>query len=433
MYEYNEVYQYSQSLNVLYVEDDVNFLKENKIIFENFFSKVITASDGVEALEKYKTFKDETSNYFDLVISDLVMPKLDGISMIKELKILNPNQEVIIISAYDDSNKLKSLIKIGVSNFLMKPLNMNIFLDTIAKVCENISNKKKIDLICDIINLSRDHISFIDRNYIYRQVNKAYLNAHNKKYEDIVGYSISQLMGEDIFQKIIKERFDYCLQGKEIHYKEWFNFKNIGKRYMDVFYYPRKTSSGAISGVVVTSHDITELIQAQEKLEELANTDQLTKLYNRHYFYNIAQEIVNLTIREKTSLSVMMIDIDKFKNINDTYGHANGDIVIQSLAKIMVKNTRKSDIVARIGGEEFVILLPNTSKKDTIILAHKLRKIVEDYLIISKDNKKINFTISIGVDGIDIENETNIDQALFRADKALYKAKENGRNKVYDY
>ena len=168
----------------------------------------------------------------------------------------------------------------------------------------------------------------------------------------------------------------------------------------------------------------------EDKILELAHKDQLTKLYNRHYFYSIVQEIISLAKREKRPLSIMMIDIDKFKNINDTYGHGNGDIVIRSLATIMLENTRASDIVARIGGEEFVILLPNTTKDNTVVLANKLRKNVEKHLIKLEDNIEINFTISVGVDSMHVADEQKVDEALARADEALYRAKETGRNKV---
>jgi diguanylate cyclase (GGDEF)-like protein/PAS domain S-box-containing protein len=179
-----------------------------------------------------------------------------------------------------------------------------------------------------------------------------------------------------------------------------------------------------------TFTDISEKKALEDKILELAYKDQLTNLYNRHYFYSMVQEIISLAKRERNPLSLMMIDIDKFKNINDTYGHGNGDIVIKSLATIMLENTRASDIVARIGGEEFVILLPNTSKDDAVTLANKLRKNVENHLIRFENNVDISITISIGVDSILVEDEVTIDKALARADEALYRAKENGRNNV---
>jgi diguanylate cyclase (GGDEF)-like protein len=217
----------------------------------------------------------------------------------------------------------------------------------------------------------------------------------------------------EFFESIHRERH------KEGH---WVWIHSRGKTIFD--------KNGIAVKFIGTFTDISEKKTLEDKILELAHKDQLTNLYNRHYFYGIVQEIISLAKREKKPLSLMMIDIDKFKNINDTYGHKNGDIVIKALATIMLENTRTSDIVARIGGEEFVILLPNTSPKDAVTLANKLRKNVENYLIKLEDNIDVNITISIGVNGVFIENEITIDKALARADEALYRAKENGRNNV---
>ena len=174
---------------------------------------------------------------------------------------------------------------------------------------------------------------------------------------------------------------------------------------------------------------ISELEEAKQQLKELANKDYLTGLYNRRYFNEIAQDFINVSKREKESFSVIMLDIDKFKNINDTYGHGVGDDVIKILSKILLETTRKSDIVSRFGGEEFALLLPFTDKDSAFIIAEKIRSTVQNKKIIINDGKIIQFTISLGVDLI-LNTDENIELSLNRADKALYIAKESGRNKV---
>jgi len=167
----------------------------------------------------------------------------------------------------------------------------------------------------------------------------------------------------------------------------------------------------------------------QNELKLLASTDSMTKLYNRRYFIQTAKHIFDLTKRENKDLSLIMIDIDKFKNVNDTYGHNIGDKVIISLANELIKQHRVSDIVSRFGGEEFVMLLPNTSLENASFLAQNIRHNIEN-LSIKINNNILKFTISLGVSQIDLENETNIEVALKRADEALYEAKNSGRNKV---
>lgn len=176
------------------------------------------------------------------------------------------------------------------------------------------------------------------------------------------------------------------------------------------------------------SHE--NLKNAKKKLKELVNRDALTHLYNRRYFDEISQELVHLVKREKSQLSIVMIDIDKFKEINDTYGHKIGDEVLKRLSSILTKHTRDSDVVVRYGGEEFVLLLPFTHKIGAFKIAEELRKTIQETEIFIDENKLIKFTISAGVDYFDTEDDENIYESLHRADEALYSAKNNGRNKV---
>ncbi|WP_413701053.1 GGDEF domain-containing protein [Psychromonas sp. KJ10-10] len=171
------------------------------------------------------------------------------------------------------------------------------------------------------------------------------------------------------------------------------------------------------------------LEEAQNKLIEQANHDYLTNLYNRRYFNEVAQIFLQATKRERHDFSVMMLDIDKFKNINDIYGHLIGDEVIKSLSAILIESTRATDIVARFGGEEFAILFPSADIQTSFEIAEKLRLIVKNKTI-KIDAHQIKFTISIGISSINYRHDSHITEALDRADKALYEAKENGRNKT---
>ena len=174
---------------------------------------------------------------------------------------------------------------------------------------------------------------------------------------------------------------------------------------------------------------ISELEEAKQQLKEQANRDYLTGLYNRRYFNEIAQDLINISKRERKPFSVIILDIDKFKSINDTYGHGIGDDVIKMLSQLLIESTRESDIVSRFGGEEFALLLPFTDKNGAFKIAEKLRMTVENKRINIGNGKIIRFTISLGVDCI-LNTDENISQSLDRADEALYVAKESGRNKV---
>ena len=175
---------------------------------------------------------------------------------------------------------------------------------------------------------------------------------------------------------------------------------------------------------------ISDLEKSQMELKQLASTDSMTKLYNRRYFTEISESFLNLDKRNKTNTSIIMLDIDKFKNVNDTYGHKVGDDVIISLASILQAQSRKSDIVCRWGGEEFVILFPHTNLEGASVIAQEIRVTVENSLLQVEDNKELKFTVSIGISVVDIENDLNIEASINRADEALYEAKESGRNRV---
>lgn len=171
------------------------------------------------------------------------------------------------------------------------------------------------------------------------------------------------------------------------------------------------------------------LAKSREEVAKQALTDPMTKLYNRRYIAEITPHLIGLAQRNNSDLSVIILDIDKFKNVNDTYGHQVGDDVIVALADVLMQETRKSDVVCRFGGEEFVILLPETPSDGAFAVAENLRKVVEKLEVPLDDGKTLHFTISMGVSIVSPEDK-NFDAAITRADTALYEAKESGRNRV---
>jgi diguanylate cyclase (GGDEF)-like protein len=164
-----------------------------------------------------------------------------------------------------------------------------------------------------------------------------------------------------------------------------------------------------------------------EEIKQIATIDPLTKVYNRNYFYEASEQIFANAKRYNEDLSVAILDIDHFKKINDTYGHDVGDIVLKSVAKKMKKRLRGSDLLVRYGGEEFIILLPNTSLKKSFIAMEGLRETISKNKV-EIDGEKIVVTVSIGIS--DIKDTNSLDEAIKRADLKLYKAKNNGRDRV---
>ena len=175
------------------------------------------------------------------------------------------------------------------------------------------------------------------------------------------------------------------------------------------------------------AHTIRQLEASQRELREQANTDTLTGLANRRFFEQIANKELSLMRRQKEYFAVFLLDIDHFKTVNDTYGHAAGDSVLVKVAHCLSRTIREEDMVARIGGEEFVVASPYTNRLAAIVLAERLRKAIEN-LEIQFDGDQIPVTISIGIALFPQAGDT-LEDILASADERLYVAKQNGRNR----
>lgn len=167
-----------------------------------------------------------------------------------------------------------------------------------------------------------------------------------------------------------------------------------------------------------------QLLDLNDKLLDAANTDPMTGAYNRRYFFETAKKIISTSTKEGTTFYIAMLDIDKFKNINDTYGHDIGDVIIKDLTIQMNKTLRDSDTFARFGGEEFMAILTDTDEKTALEICENMRVTIEASVPV--DN--IVYTVSTGVSMFKCGEI--IDDTIKRADEGLYVAKESGRNRV---
>jgi diguanylate cyclase (GGDEF)-like protein len=186
--------------------------------------------------------------------------------------------------------------------------------------------------------------------------------------------------------------------------------------------------------VLARISNITFACDRVKELEKLLDRDYLTGLYNRRFFMERFLEEIAWSVRYKEPLSIMMLDIDFFKKINDTYGHGCGDEILKQISNALLSVLRAEDIVARYGGEEFIILLPNTNPEGALTAAEKLRVTVQDRNFLCESGDiRLSVTISIGVTIYNGETELSPDRLIEQADGALYSAKEGGRNRVVVY
>ncbi|MEI7817917.1 MAG: diguanylate cyclase [Desulfuromonadales bacterium] len=172
-----------------------------------------------------------------------------------------------------------------------------------------------------------------------------------------------------------------------------------------------------------------ELKRSNELLLELSNTDHLTGLFNRRYMMEALDKEVQRSIRKGGNLSLIMLDIDHFKLVNDGYGHLQGDVVLHKVALQLQKELRSYDCAARYGGEEFVAILPDSSLKEAVFVADRIRLAVQSTRF-NGQLAKLSLTVSLGVSWFSNELAGTVDGFIKQADDALYRAKANGRNRV---
>lgn len=254
-------------------------------------------------------------------------------------------------------------------------------------------------------------------------------------YDEKLIFDANQLLSKEVLTTTATDddtfspstQYIYVKALKSVPWKLYY-VKNKTEVYVNSFYYV-----GMVFIVILLLFRVKTLIKrlaaSRDELERQALTDPMTKLYNRRYLSEITGHMLGLMRRNQTRLTVVMLDIDKFKSVNDTYGHQVGDDVIIKLAQTLQKFTRTSDLLFRLGGEEFLILLPETTIDGGYALAETLRSEVEKLSMPLGDSIELRFTVSLGLSEVK-SDERNFDAAMTRADTALYKAKESGRNRV---
>jgi len=291
--------------------------------------------------------------------------------------------------------------------------------DKIEHTLNTVELKKKLDyqnkLVKSIIQNARMGVLVFDMDGVY------YANDY---FFELLGYDFDELKALTIFDILspihVKDLIDAFankmpILSQEFHVSKKDNKILFVKGTLDFIKNPENKDNA-----VFTFFDITkEKVLLKQSIE-----DTLTGIYNRRYLENKLEEYVKLAQRHDRPLSLIMFDIDFFKHINDSFGHDVGDKVLKAIAKVVSENIRNTDIFSRYGGEEFIIIAPETTKEDAKILAEKLRSLIENLYL----EDGIHITCSFGVAAL--EKHDTKETLLKRVDDALYEAKRTGRNKV---
>lgn len=260
----------------------------------------------------------------------------------------------------------------------------------------------------------------------------------NHKFERLFGAKETDILGKTDYNFVDRELADFFQKhdkaaiaaGKPLISEERMNYADDGhEELLETIRTPLRDSDGKLIGVLGLARDITARKQAEEKALYLSVHDPLTGLYNRRVLEERLTGETNRSERYERSLSIFMLDVDHFKQVNDTHGHRNGDMVLCHLAKLLETSVRKTDYVARYGGEEFIVVLPETPLYMAKELAERLCEQISRSVIAIAENKTITITVSIGVATFP-EHSQCWEELIEAADSAMYVAKQAGRNQV---
>ncbi len=424
----------NQPLRLLIVEDSADYIDLLLHAVRSLGYSVVAEAVDTPAAMRAALARQE----WDLITSDHAMPEFSAPEALAIAKALRPDVPFIIVSGEIDLNLAVSLIKRGAQDYVRKSELIRLG-PVIERELREAALHRERQLAADklhegqalfraIVENVGDLVAVLDtegrriynspsygplfRDEDIRQGSNSFLEIHPEDRERI----------KEVFHRTVATGVGECAEFR-------FALKDGKTRYMQSDGRAIRGADGAVSKVVVVSRDITELKRRETELLEMAATDILTGLPNRrHFVAQLEQESARILRDKGRCASVLMLDADHFKMINDTFGHAVGDDVLRHLATLMQNKLRKVDTVGRIGGEEFALILPGAALPAAEAFAERLRQYVAATPVPQAD-RTIPLTVSIGVAGMSAD-DANADEVLTRADRALYRAKGSGRNMV---
>ena len=397
-----------------------------KILTENSYTGVLMHNDSIlyanpkfEEMTGYRQYEFSTISLSDIFPTANNNDFINTIHQdLKEEKAIE-HYDDIQMNCKDGSTKI-----VSVFSMTIEYEGKFVFLSNIFDLSDIRKAEEQIRTLSQIVEQTDDIIKMTDKAGHITYVNDAFVTHTGYTHHEILGKKPSLLksgMHTDEFYKELWETITQKLTYKNV----LINRKKDGSLFHEAqTITPIINNINQITGYVSTGKDITERIELENKLSQLASTDTLTGLCNRRKLEESLAAEITRVIRYPSPMAIIMFDIDHFKSINDRFGHDIGDDVLRGIAKVIQGNIRKTDTFARWGGEEFIILSPETTEENVENLAEKLRYAVENYNFGISEKITASFGVTQYISG-----ETSA-QMIKRADKAMYKAKENGRNRV---
>ncbi|MBC8238317.1 MAG: diguanylate cyclase [Helicobacteraceae bacterium] len=354
----------------------------------------------------------------DLFIFDTQDLDEDSCSIVK-LMMEKGISILFLISAENIEHLINRSFNFHLVDYLVKPMPDAVLQHKIGVYLENILQQKASEYLLSVYD-ENVIASKTDLKGRITYTSKAFCNVSEYSKEELLGKAHNLVRHPDTSPEIYKDLWDTIQSGKQWHGE----IKNVKKH--GGFYWVRVSVSPEFNynGDIIGYSSIRQDITPEKYIEKVSLIDHLTQVYNKKYYDSVLEKEISSAARYGYNISLIMLDIDLFKTVNDNFGHQVGDSVLKEFADVLLLNTRKSDIVSRIGGEEFTIIVSNDTEESACAFARKLRKEIAQYNFgtIGK------LTASIGITSF-VQDDTS--KTLFkRVDDAMYKAKRSGRNQV---
>ncbi|WP_051511834.1 GGDEF domain-containing response regulator [Skermanella stibiiresistens] len=373
----------------------------------------------------------------DVILLDLTLPDSQGFATITAIRDAAPTVPLIVLTGLSDNELAMAAVQAGAQDFLVKGEFEDAMIErairhAIARGHLEERLRRSEARLKNVLDLAHDAVVSVDADQRIVLFNPAAERMFGYQSDEILGEPMSVLI-PDRLRSVHTDHFNGFLRHAVVS-RDMADRPEVNGRHRDGTGFPIEVSlsrSEGPDGPIVTAmiRGITERKRAEARLVLLATTDPLTGIANRRHLLDLAERELARLWRYGTPFSLIMMDVDHFKRINDTHGHAMGDEALRRLAAVCAETLRQSDLLGRMGGEEFAILLPEAGEVEAMAVAERVRLRASRLRVASGDGAELRLTVSLGIAECR-RDDLRIEQPLARADLALYQAKASGRDRV---